>query len=133
MKRTLTYLALTLLAGLALIAQPESRLNENQIQTLLNGINSENPGLKRSSIYFAGYYKIEAAVEELRSEMINSNDPNIKILAALALYEIGNEDVLSDIDLLSKSLEEDLRVRRMAKAIHDYWIENDQNFVSVAR
>lgn len=134
MKRTLTYLVLALLAAFSIsLAQTEKQLSENAIENLVSGINSENNGLKRSSIYFAGYYKVESVVDELREVMFSDDDPSTQILAALALYEIGDEDVLDDLAVLSQKLDENAKVRKMAGAIHEYWTTRGVDFASVAK
>ena len=134
MKRALTILTLSLVVLLSsLSAQEKRNLTNDEIQNLKFGIQSENTGLKRSSIYFAGYYKIEEAADILRDEMLRSNDPNIQLLAALALYEIGDRSFLSDVNVLANDKAEDLKVRRMAKAISDEWKANlKQSVVSIS-
>lgn len=59
------------------------------VKNLICGIKSENTGLKKSSIYFAGKYKITEAVDALTNRLAIENDENIRVLIALALYEIG--------------------------------------------
>lgn len=133
MRRTILLLALATVVTLTTTAQTKHTLNENAISNLKNGIESENTGLKRSAIYFAGYYKVDEMVESIREEMLNSNDPQIQVLAALALYEIGDERVMSDLIDLSNNETEEARVRQMAKAIFDTWervLENNYAVVS---
>ncbi len=136
MKRTVIYLLLTLLVvGSTNFAQSKKHLNERAIKNLIAGIKSENVGLKRSSIYFAGYYRIEdaAIVTELRNLMFSDEEPGIKILAALSLYEIRNEDVLNDLNLLAQTPGENVKVRKMAKAIYDYWVTSAANYANFSR
>lgn len=133
MKRTLTLIALVLLlVSTNSFAQAKDQLTDNQLQTLVTGIKSDNLGLKRSSIFFAGYYKLSETVDVLKDEMLNAENPDIQILAALALYEIGDDDVMVDLNVLAKNKDEDYKVRRMAQAIYEHWV-NEMNFVSVAR
>lgn len=132
MKRTLTLIALVvLLVASNNFAQAKEKLTDNQLQTLITGIKSDNPGLKRSSIFFAGYYKLTETVDVLKDEMLNAENPDIQILAALALYEIGDDNVIVDLNMLAKNKDEDYKVRRMAQAIYEHWV-NDKNFVSAA-
>jgi HEAT repeat protein len=134
MKRTITILIVTIVTALSIVsAQPKERLSKNELQNLVMGINSENPGLKRSSIYFAGYYKIENLVDELTNVMVNDEDANTRILAALALYEIGNEEVLNDMLELTQRQSTDIKVRRMVNAIYVQWKADNENLVSVVR
>lgn len=134
MKRSLTILTVLLVvtAGLNL-GQTKDQLNPRAIENLLAGIHSENLGLQKSSMFFAGYYKIEETVEALREEMLLNENPGVKILAALALYEIHNENVLEDLDRLAKDINEDLKVRRMIKAIYDEWEVNNRMTLTVSK
>lgn len=132
MKRTLTLIALIVLLVSANSFAQAKELTDNQLQTLVTGIKSDNLGLKRSSIFFAGYYKLSETVDVLKDEMLNAENADIQILAALALYEIGDDDVMVDLNVLAKNKDEDYKVRRMAQAIYEHWV-NESNFVSVAR
>ena len=67
MKRK-TFIPVVLLAAFMLTAftyaQDINRTySENAVNTLIKGIKSDNEGLSRSSIYFAGKYKIAEEVE----------------------------------------------------------------------
>lgn len=120
MKRLLTLLAAVLV--LVSLANAQTRnLSKNEIGNLKTGIKSENRGLQQSSIYFAGYYQINEVSDELRDEMLSNKDPQLQVLAALALYRIGDESVKDDLLELVNNVNEELKVRRMAKAIYDQW------------
>lgn len=134
MKRSLTYLTVLLVVAVGFnFAQTKDQLNPKAIENLVAGIHSENLGLQKSSIFFAGYYKIEEAMDALREEMLLNENPGIKVLAALALYEIRNENVLEDLDRLAKDINEDLKVRRMIKAIYDEWEVNNRMTLTVSK
>jgi len=134
MKRSLTYLTVLLVVAVGFnFAQTKDQLNPKAIENLVAGIHSENLGLQKSSIFFAGYYKIEETMDALREEMLLSENPGIKVLAALALYEIHNEEVLVDLERLVRDIKQDYHVRRMAKAICDEWYIKDVNAITVAK
>lgn len=59
-------------------------------KNLLNGINSENLGLKTSSAYFIGEFCCDKAVIPLLRILHNDESEEFRILAALALYKIGD-------------------------------------------
>lgn len=59
-------------------------------QNLLNGINSDNFGLKTSSAYFLGENKSSKAVIPLLNMLHNEESDEARILAALSLIKIGN-------------------------------------------
>lgn len=134
MKRSLTYLTVFLFVAVGFsFAQSKAKLNPIAIENLVTGIHSENLGLQKSSIFFAGSYKIEETVDALREEMLSNENPSIKILAALALYEIHNEDALDDLERLVRDVNQDYHIRRMAKAICDEWYIRNSNAITVAK
>lgn len=120
-KQFFTYLTLVLLTAVTLFAQAPKKLNnikEDHISNLVNGIKSNNDGLKRSAVYLAGKYGVvetsDALVERLNSE----KNPQDRILIALALYRIGNQDAYEAIKELAKD-DYNPKVRRISNAICD--------------
>ena len=94
MKRT-TLMSVVIFAVLALTtlgnAQDGTRVySENAVKNLIIGINSNNEGLSRSSIYYAGKDKVAEAVGALVEKMWKEKNPNTRILIALSLYQIGD-------------------------------------------
>ncbi len=83
-----------------LTAQPNSIKDITNIKyafdNLLEGIKSDNNGVKRSSIYFVGYYRITEAEEALIEQLKKEQNPSNRILIALVLYELGSEDGLNE-------------------------------------
>ncbi len=70
---------------------PSNNFDSKTIQNFVMGINSENLGLCKSSIYYAGYYRIEGTVESLIKVLNdNSKKPCLRILAAVSLFRIGD-------------------------------------------
>jgi len=96
-------------------------LPDNAIKSLIMGIKSENPGLRKSSIFYAGQYKLEAAVDCLIDELQNENDPGTKILIALSLYKIGNPIVIDYIKEIAVQ-DENPKVKNMFSAIYNEFI-----------
>lgn len=90
--------------------------NEAGIKNLITAINSDNEGLRRSAVYFAGKYKIKEAVSSLTEILNEEKDPNNRVLIALALYEIGDEEGIEAVKILAAK-DEDSYVRRMSIAI----------------
>lgn len=88
----------------------------NAIKNLAEGIKSDNLGLRRSSLYFAGKYQISMLEEVIINQLLRENDPETKILIAIVLYKIGNEAGKRAIEKLAK-YDENPRVRRMSFAI----------------
>jgi len=72
-----------------------ARINSIAKINLIMALNSDNVGLKRSAVYFAGYYKIHETTESL-ADLLNSSstDASIKTLAAYSLHQIGDEECM---------------------------------------
>jgi len=138
MKRINTLLAVTTLVVVLAVGSFNSTFaagkgqqkKARQVNTLIQGIQSENEGLRRSSIYLAGRYAIAEAVPALVEELKQEDEASNKILISLALYYIGDEAGLEKVkELVHKDTDE--RVRRMAYAIYDTFTKNFSSDLSV--
>ena len=94
------------------------------LENLIAGIHSENDGVRRNSIYFAGYYKIVETEDALIAQLKDENDASTRILIALVLYELGSEEGLLEVKDLSLN-DEDAKVRRMSTQIYNEYLVND--------
>lgn len=94
----------------------ESGIKKSYVLNLIKGIESDNAGLKRSCIYFAGLYEIRSTVDALVEQLQIVEDPNTKILIALALCKIGDEKGIKAIEQLVKN-DENPRVKKISSAI----------------
>ena len=107
--------------------------NKHSLQNLVAGIRSDNAGVKRSSIYFAGKYRIAETEDALIEQLKNEKDASTRILIALVLYEMGSEEGLLEIKNLSQK-DEDAKVRRMSTNIYNEFLINDsENAVSLTK
>lgn len=70
-------------------------INKRAIQDLAIGINSDNQGLQRSSIYLAGKYEITELVPELIKQFKENEDYEVRYLVAIVLYKISDPEGLS--------------------------------------
>lgn len=95
MKKSLFVIAL-LTSSVLFAASPE-KFGKNEISNLIMGINSENEGLQKSSIYFAGKYSISETAEEIFSVMEKSKNPSIKYLCAVSLLKMESKENLEKI------------------------------------
>ena len=115
---------LSVLLTTNIIAQPlcnlgekiKSGFTEKAVRSLAIGIESDNAGLKKSCIYFAGFYEIEEVVGTLVEQLKKESDPDTRILIALSLYKIGNKEALEAVEELAKS-DYSSKVKRMSSAI----------------
>jgi HEAT repeat protein len=98
--------------------------NKYALQNLVAGIHSDNTGVKRSAIYFAGKYRIAESEAALIAQLKKENDPSTRILISLVLYEMGSEAGLSEVKALSLN-DEDAKVRRMTMQIYNEYLVND--------
>ena len=96
-------------------------LSSGAVNSLINGIKSENTGLRKSAIFFAGQYKIEKSIDYLIEELKKENDPEVKILIVLSLYKIGNPVAIEHIKDIVEN-ETNPKVKNMYWAISDEYI-----------
>lgn len=104
-------------------------LKKKAIENLKAAILSDNPGVRKSAIYHAGYYRVKETVSSLMKQLKREEDPSIRILIALSLYKLNDEKALNLIKELSYS-DSDPKVRRMCSAIFN---EYEINRKSVAK
>lgn len=123
MKAHLTKTVLVLVIGLLLsnsiFAQnslSEFTKNKYALDNLIMGIHSDNEGVRKSAIYFAGKYKVLESAEVLIEQLKKEENPGIKVLIALALFEMESKEGLDAVRKLSKN-DESVRVRNMATFI----------------
>ena len=98
--------------------------NEYALKNLVAGIQSDNTGVKRSAIYFAGKYRIAEVEDVLINQLNEEDDASTRILIALVLFEMGSEEGLVEVQELSLN-DEDAKVRRMATQIFNEYLVND--------
>jgi hypothetical protein len=96
------------------------------IANLIHGIKSDNLGLMKCSVYFAGKYRVKEAVPVLIEELNSVNDSNCKVLIALSLYLIGDKDGIEAVYKIAKT-DRNERVRHMCNAIYVEYSRNKLN------
>lgn len=124
----LTVMMVTLLTSFTFAGSKKESLlppkTKRMQANLLVGINSHNDGLRKSSIYYAGKYKVVEAVETLSEQLEKEKDPGTRILIALSLYSIGSPEGMTVV-LNSAKEDADPRVRRMCGEIYENYRMND--------
>ena len=100
--------------------------NKYALDNLIAGIKSENCGIKRSSIYFAGKYRIKEVKDVLLDQLKNENESCIRILLAMVLFEMGSADGLILVRDLIQA-DDDGKVRRMATNLYYEYLKNDND------
>ena len=85
----------------SLLAQTESEqrveLTDIVKANILNGIHSDNFGLKMSSIYLAGKFKVTDLSKELVKEMKVSYNEELCQMLVWSLYQIGDESCCQEM------------------------------------
>ena len=81
----------------------EIELSDCAIKSILHGIKSENEGVKRGCIYFAGKYKIKEASESLVEELPSLEDGELCSMLVWSLYQIGNESCCKELQNIVKN------------------------------
>ncbi len=95
--------------------------NKYALKNILENIKSDNDGVKRSSIYFVGYYRITEVEEALIEQLKKEQNPSNRILIALVLYELGSEDGLLAVKNLAAT-DNNQKVRRMSTHIYNEYL-----------
>lgn len=90
-----------LLAGLFSFSysQAPAKLSKQSVKGYIEAIKSENDGLRKSAIFYAGLYKIKEVTELLASRYEETEDVNEKILIAFSLYMIEEPGTLDNTAL----------------------------------
>ena len=95
----------------------KAKLSEGAIKSLNMGIKSENTGIKKHAIYFAGLYLIDESVETLLDQLEEEQDPEVRMLITKALYLIDNGEYMSEIKDLAYN-DKDENVRELAHKLY---------------
>jgi HEAT repeat protein len=120
-------LILLLVTGvnLNLFAQPNPisnvTNNEYALDNLKSGINSDNDGVRKSAIYFAGKYRIEEAVNSLVERLEKEEDPSVRLLIAYSLYEIKDPEGMKAVKELSLK-DDDIKVKKMSSNLYQEYL-----------
>ncbi|MDP2301929.1 MAG: HEAT repeat domain-containing protein [Ignavibacteria bacterium] len=64
--------------------------NKYAIDNLISCLTSENQGVKRQGVYFAGLYKVDESVDYLIDIIKNQNNDEVQKLAVLSLLRIDS-------------------------------------------
>ncbi len=125
----ITILLVTLLFSVTKMNAQEYNFSDREISNLVAGIESENNGLMRSSVYFAGFYKVKDAVASLVKKLETEDDPSNVILIAMAIYKIGDKEAMMKVlDTANNSYNP--KIKRMLTAITlEYLNETNSRYV----
>lgn len=86
------------------------------VKDLIRGIKSDNEGLRKSCIYMAGFYEIRECASALVEQLEVEENADTRILIALSLFRIGDNNAMGAVEKLSLS-DTSAKVRRISRAI----------------
>lgn len=116
-----------------------TEIRQNTISSLINGLNSENLGLKSSCTYMLGELQIISAVIPLMKILRENENEDLRVAAALALYKIGTPMAINAVKQ-SIRFDNSERVSKHCASFYYEYIKNklideekDDNVVKTAR
>ncbi len=129
MKRTATLFAVSLLLLFSQllfsqeIANTNNPANDACIKSLFQGINSNNEGLKAGCAYMFGELSCDKAVISLLEILHNNPKEELRILAALSLFKIGDSRGIFAIKQAIR-FDESERVARLCEGFYKTFLKN---------
>ena len=102
---------------------------QNTISSLIEGLKSDNTGLKTSCAYLLGELNITEGIIPLMRLLRNDESDEVRICAALALYKIGTPISIFAVKQAIR-FDESKRISKLAaKFYYDYLRSNQRNDV----
>ncbi len=99
---------------------------KNTLENLEMGIKSSNDGVRESTIYFAGKYRLIETEDYLIEQLKVEKNSDIKILIGLALFRMNSEKGMNELEVLAEK-DANQKVRRMSRAIYNEYVVNYTN------
>jgi len=138
MKRTKLLFAVSLIQIFSFQILPQETADQNSsemeacFKTLQQGLNSDNLGLQAGCAYMVGELSCQRSVITLLKLLHDCPSEELRILAALSLYKIGDSRGIFAIKQAIK-FDESKRVQRMCEIYYKAYLqENVDNTVNVA-
>ncbi len=137
MKRSILLfsVSLTLLLSFRILPQETTKQTSTEMEacfeTLEQGLSSENEGLKAGCIYMVGEMRCQKSVVALLKILHSNQSDELRILAALSLYKIGD---LRGIFAIKKAItyDESKRVQQMCELFYKATLQRITNSASIA-
>lgn len=96
------------------------------ISNLKNGIKSENMGIKKSSIYLSGKYKLHELEDTLIEELKSQENADIKLLIAKVLHQMYSEKGMIALEDFARDTT-DKRLQKFSNLFINDYNFNKQN------
>ena len=130
-KTSLTKLVLfslvVFLAASTLTAAQKVPYTKSQVDNLINGMESDNTGLKQSAVILAGKYRIVEVTELLRKMLQEEENSSTIILIAYSLYQIENNAAMVDV-LQKGQFSQDYTVRNLLTSMALEYFQKDLDY-----
>lgn len=91
------------------------------LQNLIMGIQSENDGVRESSIYLAGQYRFIDTEDALIKQLKVERRSDIKVLIGLALFRMNSEKGMNELQRAALR-DKDQHVKNMSQAIYNEYL-----------
>jgi len=104
----------------------KSEYTQNTISSLIEGLNSENRGLKTSCAYLLGELNVTEGIIPLMRLLRNDESEEVRICAALALYKIGTPISIFAVKQAIRFDESERVSKLAAKFYYDYLRSNQR-------
>jgi HEAT repeat protein len=133
MKKFIVILAAVLLLGVSsenILAQKRvdgNILTKDAVRNYLFDLKSNNEGVRISSAYFLGEYKVEEAVIPLMKMLNSEANEQARIVAALSLSKIKTGKAVYAVKQASV-LDNSQRVRNLCTRFYNYIISEDNDY-----
>jgi len=102
---------------------------QNTIASLIEGLSSDNTGLKTSCAYMLGELNVTEGIIPLMRLLRNDESEEVRICAALALYKIGTPVSIFAVKQAIRFDESDRVSKLAAKFYYDYLRSNQRTDV----
>lgn len=99
---------------------------QNTVSSLIEGLNSDNIGLKTSCAYLMGELNVTEGIIPLMRLLRNDESEEVRICAALALYKIGTPISIFAVKQAIRFDESDRVSRLAAKFYYDFLRSNQR-------
>ena len=123
MKRIIIFLVVALFIGITNVTGQEKEivLSKNSIESLANGIHSENNGLKKSSMQMVSRYKLKQVCPILIEQFANESEIGYKMLIAEVIYDVGCTEAIESFRTVLKDETID-ELKYFCKMLHENYM-----------
>lgn len=104
-------------------------LSKASIENYLEGLNSDNNGLRLSCAYYLGEYKVSDGIIPLMAMLDKNNPESERIMAALALTKIGTGKAIFAVKQAAQ-FDNSERVRNLCIKFYNHSIDNEENRIT---